>query len=141
MLGKSADHAKGADIATLAVASPESAIELWPLGNTRTFGTKMVKAFPAPAAAPACRDECEHDVVPDRNSGHLGTNSIDNPGSLMTKHHRLHRNPALAPHHVIVGAAKANGSDADKHFRWTRRIKLDLLDRQRRVRSAIDSCS
>jgi hypothetical protein len=124
------------------VSAPYRAADLDPiLSNTWPFSTKVVETSATPAAAATCRNECEYHVIPRGDSVHLGPNLFDNSRGLVTKDHRLHRNSTLAPHDVVVGAAKPNSRDSNEHLRSTGRVKLDLLDRQRGLRVAINGCS
>ena len=56
---------------------------------------------------------------------------FDDARGLVAQHHRPHRDPPLAAHDVIVGAAQAHRGDAHQHFGRPRRIERDALDRHR----------
>ena len=131
-LGESADHAEGADLGAIAVAPAEAAVELLALGDARTFGAQVVQTLAAPAANAAGRNEGEHDVIASFDRGDLGADILDHAGRLVAKHHRPHRDPALAAHNVIVGAAQPDRGDAHQHFGRHGRVEGNALDRQRR---------
>ena len=129
--GKGADHAEGPYRLAVAVAAAVGAVELRALGDTRTFGTQMVQALPAPMALSASRDESENDVIARLDAADRGADLFDHAGSLVAQHHRPHRHPPLAAHDVIVGAAQAHRGNAHQHLGRPRRIERDALDGDR----------
>src|SRR5208282_6019192 len=129
--GKAADHAEGTDGNTLPVMAAVSAVELWSLGDARTFGAEMMQTLPTPPANSTGRNKSEYDVVAALNFADRGTNVFDHAGSLVAEHHGPHRYAPLAAHHVIVSAAQAYGGDAHQDLGGSRRIERDGLDRHR----------
>src|SRR5208282_1712521 len=89
--GKAADHAEGTDGNTLPVMAAVSAVELWSLGDARTFGAEMMQTLPTPPANSTGRNKSEYDVVAALNFADRGTNVFDHAGSLVAEHHGLDR--------------------------------------------------
>ena len=126
---KGADHAEGADGNAVAVAPAVGPVELRPLRNAGALGAQMMQALPAPVALSAGREEGENDVVAGLDAADRAADLFDHARGLVAQHHRPHRDPPLAPHDVIVGAAQADRGNAHQHFGGFRRIQRDALDR------------
>ena len=127
--GKGADHAEGADRDAVAVAPAVGTVELGTLGDTRTFGTQVMQALPAPVALSASRDKGENDVIAGLDAANSVADFFDHAGGLMAEHHRPHGDPPLAAHDVIIRAAQPHRGNAYQHFGGPRRIQRDALDR------------
>ena len=132
-LGEAADHAERADVLAVGVVAAVGAVELRALRDARAFGAQMVQALRAPAADAAAGDEGQHDVVAGGYAIDGAADCFHHAGGLVAEHHRVHRDAALAAHHVQVGAAQADGGDAHQHFAGFWCVEFDRLDRQRRA--------
>ena len=111
------------------IAPAIAAVKLRPLGDARALGAEMMQALAAPTAYAAAGNESQHHVIAGLDAVDRGADGFDHAGRLVAEHHRPHRHAALAAHHVIVGAAQADGGDAHQDLGRRRRIERDALDR------------
>ena len=83
-------------------------------------------------AAPARRDEPEHDVVAGGQPADVLADLLDDAGALVAADDRqLERE--VTGQQVLVGVAQAGGGDLHQHLTGLGLVELDLLDAPRRV--------
>ena len=85
----------------------------------------------AAGAVAAARQERHDHPLSDREVRHRGADPLDDARRLVAEQHR-HRADPVAVDDRQVGVAQAGGLDADQELGVTRRVEVEVGDRQRR---------